>query len=73
MIGFIEFLISLVWAVTKLIGSLIIAFIVAAICHGMAVAVGSMYYKSYKDRYSVWEEIRAMENEVYGDETARTD
>ena len=67
MIGFINFLISLVWAVTKLIGSLIIAFIAAAICHGMAVAVGAMYYKTYKDRYSVWDEIRAMENEVYGE------
>ena len=67
MINFINFITLLVWAVIKLLTSLILAFIAAAICHGMAVAVGAMYFKSYKDRYSVWEEIAEMERKEYGD------
>ena len=72
-IGFFNFCITLVWALIKLIGSLIIAFIMAAICHGMAVAVGAMYYKIYNDRFNEWAEIEAMENGVYGDDNTRTD
>ncbi len=67
MIAFINFLITLVWAFIKLLGSLIIAFVLAAICHGMAVAIGAMYYKARQDKYSVWEEIAEMERREYGD------
>lgn len=66
MINFVNFLTMLIWALIKFIGSLIIAFVAAAICHGMAVAIGSMYFKSYNDRFNVWDEIEEMERREYG-------
>lgn len=69
LINFVNFLTMLIWALIKLFSSMILCFVVFAICWGMLVAIAELAHKSTKDRYSVWAEIEEMEKQEYGDDT----
>ena len=73
MIGFINFITMLIWALIKLFTSMTLCCIAFLICMTLIGAIGEIIHAKQRDSYNVWAEIEAMENEVYGDDTAGTD
>ena len=67
MIGFINFLIMLVWALFKLFCSMILCCVAFLLFMWLMAAMPILVKKSWDSSLWAWEEIRIMENSEWGE------